>query len=268
MNVYAFLIIILYLSSAGSMILRLLLNPSYHPPRILGLGLGALGVLLQTVLLYQAIITSAGINLGFFNALSLAAWTVMVTLLLSSITKPVDNLGIVVFPIGVIIIGLERNFSSVRLLTPDVSWQLKIHVLLSLLAYGLLTLASVQAILLAIQDHHLHHHHPGGFIRALPPLQTMEKLLFEMIRIGFVLLTLSLGSGFLFLENMFAQHLLHKTILSVLGWLLFGILLLGHFRAGWRGRAAIAWTLSGFIMLMLAYFGSKAVLELILQRSY
>ena len=104
-----------------------------------------------------------------------------------------------------------------------------------MLAYSLLTLAAVQAILLAIQDHHLRSRHPGGFVRGLPPLQTMESLLFEMIAAGFVLLTLALVSGFAFLENMFAQHLVHKTVLSTLAWLVFGGLLLGRFRYGWRG---------------------------------
>ena len=94
----------------------------------------------------------------------------------------------------------------------------------------------------------------------------METLLFEMIGTGFVLLTLALASGFAFLEDMFAQHLVHKTVLSILGWVVFGTLLLGRHRYGWRGRTAIIWTLSGYVMLILAYFGSKAVLELILQR--
>jgi ABC-type uncharacterized transport system permease subunit len=87
-----------------------------------------------------------------------------------------------------------------------------------------------------------------------------------MIGAGFILLTASLLSGAFFLDDMFAQHLVHKTALSVLGWVVFGTLLLGRFRAGWRGKTAIIWTLSGFVVLMLAYFGSKAVLELILQR--
>jgi ABC-type uncharacterized transport system permease subunit len=96
---------------------------------------------------------------------------------------------------------------------------------------------------------------------------TMEALLFEMIGIGFVLLTLALLSGFAFLDNMFAQHLVHKTVLSVLAWMVFGGLLLGRRFRGWRGQKAIRWTLGGFLLLILAYFGSKFVLELVLQRA-
>lgn len=261
-------IILLYLGSGIAIAIRLApFDMEWHSPRALGLSLGAAGVLLQALLLYRTIITTSGINLGFFNAVALASWTVLVMLLLSSLTKPVENLGIVLFPVGALVIWLEHNFPSVHFLSQSAAWGLKFHVLVSLLAYSMLTLASVQAVLLAIQDHHLHSRHPGGFIRALPPLQTMESLLFEMISAGFVLLTLSLLSGLFFLEDMFAQHLVHKTVLSVLGWIVFGTLLLGRFRAGWRGRTAIIWTLSGFVVLMLAYFGSKAVLELILKRN-
>jgi len=247
--------------------LRLFLSESQRiPPRNLTLSLGFAGVLGQALLLYQGAMSDAGINLGFFSAMALAAWTVLVLLLISALTKPVENLGILLFPLGALMLWLEIRYPTARFLSQSADWGLKAHVLVSMLAYSLLTLASVQAVLLAIQEHQLHNRHPGGFIRALPPLQTMESLLFEMIGAGFMLLTLSLLSGFLFLEDMFAQHMVHKTVLAVVGWVVFGTLLLGRYRAGWRGRTAIIWTLSGFVVLMLAYFGSKAVLELILQR--
>jgi ABC-type uncharacterized transport system permease subunit len=94
----------------------------------------------------------------------------------------------------------------------------------------------------------------------------MENLLFQMLTAGFILLSLSLFSGILFLEDLFAQHLAHKTVFSIIAWLVFGTLLWGRWRFGWRGRTAIRWTLSGFFFLMLAYFGSKLVLEIVLQR--
>jgi ABC-type uncharacterized transport system permease subunit len=100
----------------------------------------------------------------------------------------------------------------------------------------------------------------------LPPLQTMEKLLFEIIGFGLLLLTLSIASGFFFLENMFAQHLAHKTFFSLIAWAIFATLLTGRIKYGWRGITATKWTISGFIALMLAYFGTKFVLELVLQR--
>ena len=139
-----------------------------------------------------------------------------------------------------------------------------VHILTSLLAYSILGLAALQSILLAIQDFHLRNRSPGGFIRALPPLQTMESLLFQMIGVGFVLLSLALLSGILFLEDIFAQHLVHKSTLSIAAWVVFALLLWGRWRFGWRSRVAIRWTLWGYVFLMLAYFGSKFVLELVL----
>ena len=141
------------------------------------------------------------------------------------------------------------------------------HILIAILAYSLLALAAVQAVLLAIQDYRLRHRQPGGFLRGIPPVTAMETLLFQMIGAGFILLSITLISGFFFLEDLFAQHVAHKVVLSFIAWCVFGTLLWGHWRFGWRGRTAIRWTLSGFAFLMLAYFGSKMVLELILGRT-
>ncbi len=254
-----------YLSSGLLIGLRLFRRTSQRlPSRFTCIALGFAGVLVHAMLLYLSVITDSGLNLGFFNAASLVAWTVVLLLLTSSIGKPVENLGILLLPLAALSILLELKYPSTRLLDPSAAWGLKTHVLISMLAYSLLTLASVQAVLLSIQDHHLRNRHPGGFIRALPPLQTMEALMFELIGVGFFLLSLSLLSGFMFLQDMFAQRLVHKTVLSILAWVVFGTLLWGRFRFGWRGRTAIMWTLSGFVVLMLAYFGSKAVIELIL----
>jgi len=257
----------LYLTCGSLIALRLFRRDRPGlPGRIPTLTIGFAGLFLHTWLIYDAIFSQPGLNLAFFNALALTAWTVVALLLVSSLTKLVENLGILILPIAALTLFLEIRYPSQGFLRESAGWPIKIHVLLSMLAYSLLTLASVQAILLAVQDHHLHSRQPVGFLRTLPPLQTMESLLFEMIGAGFILLTLALASGFAFLEDMFAQHLVHKTVLSTLGWLVFGALLLGRLRYGWRGRTAIIWTLSGFVILMLAYFGSKAVLELILQR--
>jgi ABC-type uncharacterized transport system permease subunit len=256
-----------YLTAAGLIAWRLFMQErTVVPPRGLALGTAFTGLLLHTWLLYSAVFSPEGLNLAFFNALSLASWTVIASLLIPSLNKPVENLGIVLLPVAAVTVALDELYPSVGFMGADTSWVLKVHVLLSMLAYSLLTLAAVQAILLAVQDHYLRSRQPGGFVRSLPPLLTMEALLFEMIGVGFAMLTLALISGFAFLENMFAQHLVHKTVLSVLAWMVFGGLLIGHRFRGWRGRRAINWTLSGFGILILAYFGSKLVLELILQR--
>ncbi len=262
----AILAVAAYLVSGLIIAVRLFRGDQHAPPRALGILVGLAAILLHAAVLFQDIFTASGINLAFFNALSLIAWTIALLLLISSLGKPVENLGILLLPLAAIAIVLELRYPSVRPLGETATLGLKVHILVSLLAYSLLTLASVQAVLLAIQDQHLRNRHPGGFIRALPPLQTMETLLFEMIAVGFFLLSLALVSGFMFLEDLFAQHLVHKTVLSITSWIVFGVLLWGRYRFGWRGRTAIGWTLGGVAVLMLAYLGSKAVLELILQR--
>lgn len=226
--------------------------------------LGMAAALIHAMILYPVILTPGGLNLGFFLAASLIALTTALLLLLATLFEPVENLGIVVFPVAALSLGLILLFPGQHILMAAASWQLETHILLSLLAYSTLGLAVLQALLLAIQDRHLHNRQPGGFIRALPPLQVMESLLFQMIAAGFVLLTLALITGMLFLEDIFAQHLVHKTTLSIAAWSVFAILLWGRWRFGWRGKVAIRWTIGGFAFLMLAYFGSKFVLELVL----
>ena len=137
-----------------------------------------------------------------------------------------------------------------------------------MLAFGLLSIAGVYALFVFIIDHFLRHHHLNPLVRSLPPLEVLEDLLFKLITAGFVLLTVSLGSGMVFISDIFAQHLVHKTLLSIMAWLIFGILLWGRWRYGWRGSLAVRLTLAGIVLLLLAYFGSKLVLENILGRSW
>ena len=261
------LAIVLYLLASGLLLLKLMrgiLDAGCQRNQSLMLGLAA--VLIHGLILYPAILTGSGLNLGIFYAASLVAMTTSLLLLLASFIEPVENLGIPVFVVAALCIGLTMIFPDPHIVTNAASWQLDSHILASLLAYSILGLAVLQALLLAIQDSHLRNRTPGGFIRSLPPLQTMESLLFQMIATGFTLLTLALVTGVLFLEDIFAQHLVHKTVLSIIAWVVFAILLWGRWRFGWRGRVAIRWTIGGFIFLMLAYFGSKFVLELIINR--
>ncbi|MBI3560139.1 MAG: cytochrome c biogenesis protein CcsA [Gammaproteobacteria bacterium] len=229
------------------------------------LGLGWFAVVLHGLLLHGNLYAGTALDMSFFTVFSLIAWLVAVLLLLASIREPVENLGIGVFPLAALAVLLRIINSEQHTLNHSLSAGLEIHILVSVVAYSLLTIAALQAILLYIQDAQLHNH-PGGFIRALPPLQTMERLMFRLIAVGFVVLSASLISGIFYIENLLAQHLVHKFVLSISAWVLFAVLLWGRFQYGWRGRVAIRWTLAGFILLLLAYFGSKIVIELILHR--
>lgn len=265
MSLISLLAIILYLVTGVLLGIRLSRGAEgvvIAKPALIALGLGA--VTLHAAVVYHAIVTANGLNLAFFNAWSLIGWLIALLLLLAATTRPVENLGIILLPLAALTIVLKEAFPEQHIVLEPASWQLEAHILISILAYSLLSIAAVQAVLLAIQDHHLRTKRPGGFIRSLPPLQTMETLLFQMIALGFILLSMALASGIIFLEDIFAQHLVHKTVLSIVAWLVFATVLWGRHRFGWRGRTAIRWTLSGFVVLMLAYFGTKLVLELVL----
>lgn len=260
--------ILLYVIPAAILARRLVAVPrtSMDISRQLPLALGAVALLLHAVALYGALYTPQGLNLGFFNVLSLTTWFIAMLVIVSAYGRPVENLGIFVLPLAALGVALQWLFPSPDSHITHTGTGLDIHILLSIASYSLLAIAAAQSVLLAVQDHHLRNRRPGGFIRALPPLETMENLLFRMIGVGYVLLSLSLISGVHFLEDIFAQHKVHKTLLSIAAWVVFAVLLWGRWRSGWRGRVAIRWTLTGFAMLMLAYFGSKLVQELILQR--
>lgn len=208
-----------------------------------------------------------GFNFSFFHSASLVCFIIVILLLLATLHKSVEKLGIALFPIAAVMLGMEMLIPTDSLILKTDSWQMNTHILTSMLAFSLLNIAAFQALLLAFQDHQLKRHQPIRLIRSLPPLQTMESLLFQMITTGLAFLSISLLTGFIFLEDLFAQHLVHKTVLSILAWVIFFGLLAGRIRYGWRGATAIRWTLIGFFSLLLAYFGSKLVLEIILQRT-
>lgn len=219
----------------------------------------------HAIYLFTSIFTSQGIDIGFFSALTFTAWLMASLLVVASFSLPISCLGLLVYPFALVSLLLRASIGQQHLLLNDlIAPGLQSHILFSLLAYSLLSIAVAQAILLYIQDKYLHNKHPSGFLHNLPSLEAMETLLFRLIALGVIALSVSLLTGFIYLDDMFAQHLVHKTILSIIAWSVFVILLWGHYMFGWRGKMAIRWSMSGFILLMLAYFGSKFVIELIL----
>jgi len=229
--------------------------------------LSLIAIILHALVLRQTMVMSEGLNLGIFNTASLVSWVIALLLVLKLTSKPIESLIAVLFPFAALSIGLALYFQSDYMLIKNIPLGVQVHIFYSILAYSVLTISALQAIFLAIQDYQLRHKRLGFVMRKLPPLQLMETLLFQMISLGMLFLTLSLISGFVFIEDIFAQHLVHKTTLSIAAWWLFAILLWGRWQYGWRGRMAIRWHLLGFFILMLAYFGSKLVLELVLQRT-
>jgi ABC-type uncharacterized transport system permease subunit len=265
-----FIAIFLYLTCALGLVLRIQGNTSaiasVFTSRSLNqlIALGFLAVLMHIYSLYTNVVTDFGLQFGFFNVASIVGMVNSLLILAMSLKRQTELLVTIVLPITALALLLEILVPTSHLLPPDSPAGLQIHVLVSIIAYSLLGLAALMSLILAMQNRLLHHHHTGGILHHLPALQVMERLLFDAISAGFIGLSIALLTGFVFLENIFAQHLVHKTILSIIAWLVFGILLTGRALMGWRGRTAIRWTLSGFVTLMLAYFGSKFVLEFII----
>lgn len=249
--------------SAGVLLARRLFNrvDSPQPGTTAILTLAAVSLALHSVVLAHSIFTSDGLNLSFFHAGSLVTGSMALLLLCAALISPVENLGIIVFPIAALGLILDLIFPAHHIVIEKHTLGLNLHIIFSILAYSILALAATQAVFLAIQEYHLRHKRPGGFIRLFPPLETMESLLFHMLGLGLFLLTLALIKGFIFLEDIFTPNLIQKTILSIAAWIIFAILLWGRYQFGWRGRVAIHGTIIGFVALLFAYFGSKFIWE-------
>lgn len=204
-------------------------------------------------------------GMHFFAALSLVGLSMATLTLVASWLQRLDALGVVVFPLAALTLLLDAMTDTSTAAIGD--WRIALHAWLALLAYATLALGALLAIMLWLQERALRERRFGERLRTLPPLTQLETLLFRTLSAGFVLLSFALLSGVLFVQDLFAQHLLHKTVLSALAWLIFGVLLLGRLLLGWRGRRAVRLTLAAMVLLLLAFFGSKFVLELVLQRA-
>ena len=259
---------IFYLLAAARLGMLILANEDAprQQAKIQAFTMGAIALILNGILLNSLIFVGTGLDLGFSNAWALISWIIALLVLIVAIRKPVENFLIIFFPLAALGLLFALLFPSHRIVAETAAMGLKIHILLSILAYSLLTVAAFQAILLAFQEYQLSHKQPMVIMRILPPMQIMEDLLILIITIGFFILSISVATGFMFVHDIFAQHLIHKTILSLISWLVFAVLLWGRWYLGWRGQKIIRWTIGGFCTLVLAYFGSKLVLEMILMR--
>jgi ABC-type uncharacterized transport system permease subunit len=204
--------------------------------------------------------THGAFSIGVLEALSLLGWFLAVLACLVSIDKQNRVLGALLLAsaaVGAAFTGDGRNYAEAS----PYGWELTAHILLSMAAAALLFAAAVTALLLLFLERRLRTRRLSNLPSVLPPLDALEKVMFRLIGAGFGFLTLALFTGFVFVTNLFTQNLVQKTVLSLIAWLVFGVLLVGRLRFGWRGRSAVQWTLSGFGILAVAYFGVKFVLE-------
>lgn len=238
-------------------------------------------------------------HFGFAHVLSAAIWLALGILWLESIAVPMGALWLLVLPLAVAVAWLPGVFPGSPISLPDAPLFVP-HLLLGVCAYSFMTLAALQSILMAMAERALQAPARFGFlaggqiastsagtsagpsagsssttegawgawIDALPPLLTLERLLFRLISAGFVFLSLTVLTGIVFSESAFGRpfRLDHKTVFTLLAWSLFATLLIGRRLHGWRGRTALRFTLGGFTLLMFAYAGSRFVFEVILSR--
>ena len=247
--------------------------PQQDTPRAMGRAriahaLLAFPLLIHATVLTQSMLRPDGLYLGVGNAISIIIALAVLSYWLGSFFHRLEALHVLVLPAAAFFSLLPLVFPPVHPLANTHLPGFRVHLLLSLLAYSFFTIASLHVLLMALVERRLHAGNMPAFLQALPPLLTMETLLFRIIATGFVLLTLTLGSGIVFSEQLFGKPLTftHKTVFGILSWLIFGSLLAGRAFYGWRGRVAVRWTLAGFLSLVLAYIGSKFVLEVILHR--
>jgi len=257
----ATLAVVLYLSAA-TLLARPLLGRDAGSPR------APMLIASAAIAAHTAVVLGAhrgALDLHFFASLSLVGLVVAALTVLVNLTRPVAALGVIVFPLAALLLAVDI-FVAPPTVPQAMGWQIKLHVAIALIAYSVLSIAAILALLLAAQERALRPRRFDRWLQALPPLTLTESLLFRLIGAGFVMLTLTLLSGILFVDDLFTQHLIHKTVLSILAWIVFGILLFGRWRYGWRGRRAVNLTLTGMAILLLAFFGSKFVLEVVLRR--
>ena len=228
----------------------------------------ALALLLHGADLYSDMFGEKGMRFSFSIAISLITWLAVLIYLLESFKARMDGLQPMVMPIAAIGVILTLAFPQTHAIAHTASWAFRLHFMAGMLAYSLFTLAALHAIFMSIAERGLHSAKFNKRLSSFPPLLAMEALLFRMIGAGFALLTLALGSGIAFSEDIFGHPapLTHKTIFALLSWCIFAALLVGRHLRGWRGRIALRWTLAGFLTLFLAYIGSRFISEVILGR--
>jgi len=258
--------ILLYLAAAG------VIGYGIHIDRNVfkraGVAIAIVGALAHAWSFLLEFARLGGPSADFFSALSLVSLIIMLVLLVAMIRYPVVEIMPLALPGAAFMVLHKLIISPAPVALETGSVMLDVHVTASLLSYSLLSIAAVTALFIAVQHNLLRRRTGAAIIEILPPLVTMENMLFKMILAGWLILSLSLATGLIFVDSLFAQHLAHKTFLSIISWLVFGLLLAGRWRYGWRGMRVVRLCLIGMAILLLAYFGSKAVLELLLDRRW
>ena len=241
-------------------------SAALHPTSELNLAVPALlslaALCAHAWLTWHMLTTPAALNLGLVPAINLITLLMNAVVLGATLRMPVANLNLLLYPMAMaaLLAALLDSSASTPL---AVTAPMALHILLSLTAYCVLMMAACQAVLLAMQENNLKTRNLR-WLRILPPLESMERLFVSMLWLGMLLLSGAIASGFIFLENMFDQRVVHHTVLTCVSWLVYAAFLYGRYRYGWRGMTSVRWTSLAFALLVLGYLGSKFVVEYLL----
>jgi ABC-type uncharacterized transport system permease subunit len=226
-------------------------------------------LVLHGMLLYRRVVVPDGLDLGVANAISMLVWLMVLIYWLAGLAfQGLSFILGLMAPVALAAILLQAAIPTGHVVTYGGDPLFTLHFAIAMLGYSLFMVATVHALVMLAEEKWLRRGVLPPFLKSLPPLLEMEALLFRILLAAFVMLTLTVVSGVFFSEQMFGKPLscTHKIVFAIISWFIFGGLLAGHYFRGWRGRKAVNWTLAGFTALLLAYVGSKVVLELILKR--
>jgi ABC-type uncharacterized transport system permease subunit len=238
-----------------------------HGRRVVGLSAAFVALITHAIALWSAL-TGQSVALTMTETASLVGFILALVALIACLReKRFAGAGAVLFVIAGML-GAATDEGARAFVTTQHGWELNAHIVLSVLAYAFITVGAALAVAMALLDQRLRQRKALGWLAILPSVEALESALFQAVGAGFAILSLALLSGFFLFQDIQAQHLTHKGVLSCLAWIILGILLIGRWRFGWRGRTALYWTLGGFIVLGLAYFGAKLVLEYFLGRHW
>ena len=218
--------------------------------------------------LYLAQFSGDGMRFSFAIAISAMLWLAAAIYWIENLRSRLESIQALVLALAGLSSLLPIAFDKTHSLPLAHSLGFRLHFVAGMAAYSLFALAALQAFFLNIAERRLHNRSISRGVAAFPPILVLEFMLFRMVSVGFLLLTAAVGSGLLFSDQLFGKPLSfdHKTLFALVSWMIFAALLAGRHYFGWRGKIAQRWLFSGFFALLLAYVGSRFVLEIILGR--
>ena len=226
----------------------------------------AIGLITHALLIYTHVFNQ-GVDLSFANSTLLLSWIIVLIYLLLNNKSKYQGLEIfTLIPALIIVLVfplIQPDHQSIQYYSISAS----IHIIVAMLGYGLLAFGSIFSLFLLLFEKSLHAKTKNSLmISSSEPLLDVESKLFKIYWVGFAFLTFTLFSSLFFSNYLFGQSLdwNHKTIFTILAWLSYALVLFGRVQFGWRGKKSIIISLLAFAFLILAYLGTKFVVEIVL----